>query len=111
MVALQARYENEVATLKEAVEAGKEDLSTEREKTASLQGIVAKQGSDLEGLQEALARKEEEVQQAKDQLQQERNDTATRIASLQEASLRDCDEKLKALRAEEEAKRQALLSA
>ncbi len=111
MVALQARFENEVATLKEAVEAGKEDLSTEREKTASLQGIVAKQGSDLEGLQEALARKEEEVQQAKDQLQQERNDTATRIASLQEASLRDCDEKLKALRAEEEAKRQALLSA
>ena len=111
MAALQTRLQTELEKTRGSLQASQDELAAEREKSVGLQSTVARQESSLTGLQEQLARKEEEMIAAKETLEQERVQTASKISSLQESSLRDCEDRLNALRAEEEAKRQTLLGA
>lgn len=111
MATLQERFQTEMERIRGSLEAKEMELATERKKRASLESTVAAQGSTLGDLQDQLASKEEEIAATKQRLEEERAETASKIASLQEKSLRDCEERLNALRAEEEAKRQTLVGA
>ena len=111
MEALQTRSNNELEAVKGQLKTSEEFLQKEKATVASLQGTLATSQSEKTRLEEKLSTLQADLEEAKATVEQEKADSAERLRDLEEQKIRECEEKLRVLREEEQTKRNALLGA
>ncbi len=85
------------------------ELETERKTSAELKGNLAGKAEEIAQLQSLVEEKENEKNKAVQDLRLKEEEHAQKIADLEERKIRECEEQIAALRAEEEKKREALV--
>ena len=110
MEALEKRFQSELDTIRGKLATTEGELATERETSAKLQGDLAGKEEEIQQLQEQIQEKENEKNKAEEDLRLREQEHAQKVAELEETKIRECEEKIAALRAEEEKKRDALLN-
>ena len=111
MEALQSRMTTELADLTGKLKASTEELAQERGAKQSLEGKLLEADLQTKQLSDQLAAVTEESQLLRSKLEEERAASANQLKILEETKLRECEERLAALRQEEEEKRDELASA
>jgi DNA repair exonuclease SbcCD ATPase subunit len=109
--ALQSRMTTELADLTGKLKASTEELGQERRNKQSLEGKLLEADLETKQLSDQLAAVNEESQRVRSKLEEERVASANQLKTLEETKLRECEERLAALRQEEQEKRDALASA
>ena len=111
MAALQTKYEAELETLRGQLKTSEESLQQERGTVATLQGNLFTSESQKTKLEEQIAGLQADLEGTAAAMEQERTDSAQRLKDLEEEKIRECEERLRVLREEEQAKRDTLLGA
>jgi DNA repair exonuclease SbcCD ATPase subunit len=110
MESLEKRFQSELDSIKIKLSTAEGELVSERAASAKLKGDLAGKEEQIEQLQQEILEKETEKNKAVEDLRLKKEEHAQKVAELEESKIRDCEEKLEALRAEEEKKREDLLS-
>jgi DNA repair exonuclease SbcCD ATPase subunit len=111
MEALQASMNSQLEALRAELKLAKDNLAAEKAETARLEGAAAASDAKVTALQKEVSALEFDLQEQSDALDQEKAASAQRLAELEDKKIRECEERLTALRKEEEQKRVALLNA
>ena len=111
ITALEARLQGELEEVQTELAETKTELQSEKETTGTLRKDIYRRTSELEGVRRDAQAKDAELQEARETLEREQEESLRRISELEEKHLRDCEERLDALRQEEQAKRDEMISA
>jgi predicted nucleic acid-binding Zn-ribbon protein len=109
MEAIRSRLQGDLDRLRTDFAATSSALQAEREKSSSLEGERLALESERDSIQRSLETSKEEVASLTEALRKEKEDSQRRIRDLEATKLRECEERLAALRSEEEAKRNELV--
>jgi DNA repair exonuclease SbcCD ATPase subunit len=109
MEAIRSRLQGELDQLRSDFDTVSGDLQVEREKSSSLEGEKSMVESERDSIREQLKSSAEEVASLTEALRKEKEDSEQRLHDLERTKLRECEERLAALRSEEEAKRNELV--
>ncbi len=111
MEALRSRMQAELDEVRGKLTDTTDELTQERRKTKSQEGLLLQQDTLVNTLRSQIQGLEQEKEQLALQFQQQTQESLRRLKEVEEKNLRDCEERLAALRKEEEDKRQQLLTA
>ena len=106
---INERMKAEINELRGELASKSEALLAEEEKSASLEGRVTGLEAENESFEAEIAEAKSKLEEAASQLEEEKANANERLRVLEETKMRECEERLTALRSEEEEKRNLLV--